>query len=119
MGRYDPGFSTDAPPIQMGATFTLNVSLLSTASTSTPYDLTGYSIRSKMRKTYASTAVIATFTGTILSATGGQLRLSLTSTQTATLAEGYYVYDGEVYTTGGTVYRFIEGRALVTPEVTY
>ena len=121
MGIYHIGFSTDAPPIQMGATFTLNASLTSTSSTATAFNLTSYGVRAKMRQRYSSTSATVSFTGAIISATGGTLRLSLTSTQTAALTEGEYVYDAEVYTTAAspTVYRFLEGKALVTPEVTY
>lgn len=120
MGIYNIGYSTDAPPIKQGATFTLNASLTSTSSTATPFNLTGYAVRGKVRQRYSSTAIIS-FTATILSATGGTLRLALTASQTATLSEGQYVYDAEVYTTAATptVYRFLEGKCLVTPEVTY
>lgn len=121
MGIYNIGFSTGAPPIKQGATFTLNASLTSTASTSSPFVLTGYSVRGKIRSRYSSTSVLVSFTGVVLSATGGQTRLSLTAAQTAALAEGQYVYDTEIYTTAATpvVYRFLEGKVLVTPEATY
>lgn len=118
MGIYNIGFSTDAPPIKQGATFTLNVELTSTSSTASPFVLTGYSVRGKIRSRYSSDLIQA-FTTTIISSTGGQLRLSLSSTETAALPEADYVYDAEVYTTGGTVHRFLEGKARVTPEVTY
>ncbi len=121
MGVYNIGFSTDAPPIQMGATFILNASLTSSGSTSVPFNLTSYQVRAKMRLRYSSTDPVISFTATKLSSTGGQVRLSFPSSQTAAMTEGIYVYDAEVYTTGAspTVYRFLEGRALVTPEVTY
>lgn len=121
MGIYHIGYSTDAPPIKQGATFTLNCSLTSTSSTSTPFNLTSYQVRGKIRQRYNSTSATISFTAAKLSSTGGTLRLSLTSTQTAGLSEGGYVYDAEVYTTSAspTVYRFLEGKALVTPEVTY
>lgn len=118
MGIYHIGFSTNAPPIKQGATFTLNCALTSTASTSSAFVLTGYSIRAKMRERYSATPPV-NFTASIISSTGGQVRLSLSSTETAALTEGVYVYDAEVYTTGLTVFRFLEGKALVTPEVTY
>lgn len=121
MGVYNIGFSTNAPAIKMGATFTLNAALTSTSSTASAFVLTGYSVRGKIRQRYNSTGILVAFTASVVSSTGGQVRLSLTSTQTAALTEGSYVYDAEVYTTSAspTVYRFLEGRCLVTPEVTY
>lgn len=121
MGVYNLGYSTDAPPIRQGATFTLNASLTSTSSTSAAFNLTGYLVRAKMRQRYSSSTATVSFTGALLSATAGTLRVSLTAAQTAALTEGSYVYDVEVYTTAATpvVYTPLYGRALVVPEVTY
>lgn len=119
MGIYNIGYSTDAPPVQQGATYTLNFTAYTGSSTGSAFNFTGYSLRSKIRQRYNSTSVTATFTASILSSTGGTGRISLSSTQTAALAEGGYVYDLEAYTTGLVVNRVLEGKLLVTPEVTY
>lgn len=119
MGIYHIGYSTDAPPVQQGATYTLNFTAYTGTSTGSAFNFTGYSLRSKVRQRYNSTAVTATFTCTILSSTAGTGRLTLSSTVTAALSEGGYVYDVEAYTTGLVVSRILEGKLLVTPEVTY
>lgn len=117
MGVLNLGYSTDTDPIKQGATFVLDVSLTSSGSTATAFNLTGYSVRGKIRAVYNSTGSVS-FTAAVLSSTGGTFRLSLTHTQTALLTGTNYVYDAEIYTTS-VVYRVVEGRAKVTPEVTY
>ena len=118
MGVLNLGYSTGADPIKQGATFVLNVSLTSSGSTASAFNLTGYSVRAKLRKQFDSTSAVS-FTAAVISAVGGTFRLTLSSTQTVSLDAGTYVYDAEIYTTGTTVYRVVEGKALVTPEVTY
>ena len=119
MGRYDIGWSSTQPPIQQGATFTLNGTAYD-GSTSTPYNFTGYSIAGKLRKHYDSTAAAASFTASFLAATAGTFRVQLSSTVTGALSEGYYVYDVEATSTSvPKVVRVLEGRALVSPQATY
>lgn len=120
MGHSDIGGSTNNPPVQQGATFTLNFTAYTSTALTTAYDFTGYTLAAKARRHYDSTAAAVSFTATILSATAGTGRLALTSTQTAALTEGYYVYDVEATnSTGASVLRILEGRMLVTPQVTY
>lgn len=80
------------------------------------YDLTDYTVASQMRKNYASSAA-TTFTASH-NGSGGKITLALTSSVTADLEPGRYLYDVEITSPGGTISRVIEGIATVTPGMT-
>lgn len=83
-----------------------------------PVDLTGYGIRSQIRKTPSSTTKVIDISASIPAPLEGKIELSLTDTQTTALPAGVYVYDVELYVIGGNVERVLEGAITVTPEVT-
>ncbi len=101
--------------IDQGATFTTTVTV--TDANGDAVNLSGYSVAAQIRKTYASSAISATFTTSIAAATG-QVTLSLTDTETANLEAGRYVYDLNINSSGGQKTRVVEGQATVTPGVT-
>lgn len=103
--------------IDQGSTFATDVEV--TDDNDVPLDLTGYTARAQLRKSYGSNSSTA-FTVTIKSpTTAGQLAISLSSTQTTALKAGRYVYDIEIVrTSDSTVTRILEGIITVTPEVT-
>lgn len=81
-------------------------------------DLTGYTGRSQLRRSYFSTSNV-TFAVTISSPVTGEIVISLPSSQTANLKYGRYVYDVElVEDSSGNVERILEGIVTVYPEVT-
>jgi len=81
-------------------------------------DLDGYSAAAQIRKSYSSSSSTS-FTTAIDSTTStGKITLSLTSTQTAALEEGRYVYDVEITASDSTVTRPIQGTVTVRPNVT-
>ena len=82
-------------------------------------DLAGHTAAAQIRKSYSSSTSTA-FTTAIDSTTStGKITLSLTSTQTAALEEGRYVYDLEITKTAdSTVTRPIQGTVTVRPNVT-
>ena len=88
-------------------------------NTGTVIDLTGYTLASQLRKTYASSAS-TTFAPVIVSATLGTFTLALTDVHTAvgTLERGRHVYDVIVTDAGGDKTRIQEGIAVVSPSVT-
>ena len=105
--------------LEKGASFNTTITLYDVNNT--PYDLTGYTANSQIRKSYYSANAVATFT-TAFSATpaDGDLTLSLTYQQTANVAPGRYVYD--VYLTSGNTLsrvRVLEGIINVTPSATH
>jgi hypothetical protein len=111
--------------LDQGATFVLQVSCVY-ASTGAVFPLTDFLVGGQIRKTRKASVVTKSFTCTVLDAAGGVLRASLSATDTAALVAGdtdtdaksKYVYDIEIYKNDGTVYRVIEGRLTVRPEVT-
>jgi len=101
--------------LDQGATFNRQ---LTVKDDGTVMNLTGYSVASKMRSTHDSGTVVGTFTCTVSNATGGIILMSMTSSTTAGIEEGIYVYDLEMTSGGGTVTRLMEGTVTVNPEVT-
>jgi len=101
--------------IDQGTTFTLSITV--SDFTDTPINLTGYTLRSQMRKSYNSNTYTA-FTVTSDEPTEGEINLSLTATQTSALRYGRYVYDVEIVSSTGEVTRVLEGIVTVNPEVT-
>ena len=81
-----------------------------------PKDLTGWTSRSQLRKSYYSTTATS-LTANITDAANGEITLSLTANTTANIKAGRYVYDLEV-ANAGSVIRVIEGIITVMPEVT-
>jgi hypothetical protein len=99
--------------IDQGATFSIDVTV--TDEDNLPFDLTGYSGRSQLRKHYTSSNSHS-FT-VQLGGNTGIINLSLTNTQSANIVAGRYVYDVEIFT-ANSVLRVIEGIATIAPEVT-
>lgn len=85
-----------------------------------PFDLTGYSVRSQIRRTYDSCDVFP-FTATIDDVINGNVTLSLPATVSVNMDNTSYVWDMEVYsdTDTGIVYRPVSGTVTVSPEVTH
>ena len=103
--------------INTGATFSQTFSL-ENISTNSALDLSGFSASSQMRKHAGSTGVAATFTASIQNAENGALQVGLSSSTTATLKPGRYVYDVIVSDSVGEVTRVVEGSVLVRQGVT-
>lgn len=102
--------------IDQGTTFSLTITV--TDLNNNALDLTNYTARSQMRRSYGASSYVA-FTATIDDdPTTGELTISLTPTQTSALKIGRYVYDVEIEDNAGNVTRVLEGIITVTPEVT-
>jgi hypothetical protein len=82
-----------------------------------PVNLTGYSASSQMRKSYYSssaTNITASVTGT----SNGEITLSMTAANTASLTPGRYLYDLIINDGANNVTRVVEGIATVLPSIT-
>ncbi len=101
--------------IDQGATYnnTINV----TDANGAGIDLTGYSVRSEMRKSYYSSTSYS-FTLAFINAANGSVSMSMSAANTANLTAGRYVYDVEVEDPLGNVSRIFEGIINVLPNVT-
>jgi hypothetical protein len=104
-----------------GASFDYTFTWQETAGTvTTPVNLTGYSARMQVRRTYDSTAValsLVSGTGITLGGTAGTIILEANPTTTAAIPAGQYVYDLEMVQSGA-VTRLLQGTFIVDPEVT-
>ena len=113
--------------IDQGSDFAIDLTITESGSAK---NLTGYSGRAQMRSTHASSSVTASFTVSVVNAcaviiqytnnaSAGTMKLEMSSSTTAGVAAGRYVYDLEIHTSGdATVKRLIQGSVTVNPEVT-
>lgn len=93
------------------------VTILVTDDTGTARNLSGYSARGQLKRSFYSTSNTA-FTININNPSEGEVILSLTADQTANLKYGRYVYDVELVSNTNSVERIVEGIVTVYPEVT-
>jgi DNA/RNA endonuclease YhcR with UshA esterase domain len=86
-----------------------------------PVDLTTYSARMQVREKYTSKTFIVSLTtqnnGIVLGDDEGTIEVYISDETTSTFPAKDYVYDIELISSG-EVYRLIEGKFIVTPEVT-
>lgn len=101
--------------IDQGTTYTVTISV--TDNTGSARDLTGYTGRAQLKRSYYTNTNTA-FTVTIDNPGEGEIDLSLTATQTSGLKAGRYVYDVELVSNTNTVERIVEGIVTIYPEVT-
>lgn len=84
-------------------------------------DLTGYSARMQVREKHTSKSSVLsidTSAGGLAVNDQGAIDISISASTTANLVAKDYVYDLEIVSSGGIVTRLIEGKFMVTPEVT-
>lgn len=99
-----------------GSNFSSVVSVVDTDNS--PIDLTNYTARGQIRKTYTSTN-FNYFSCVIGSpATNGEINISLAASTTSAMKAGRYVYDIEIESEHGVITRVIEGQFILTPSVT-
>jgi hypothetical protein len=101
--------------IDTGSTFGAIITVK--GSDGLPLNLTGYTVASYIRKSYAS-RVHVDFNATVYSTTGGQIRLSLTDESTSAIKPGRYMYDVEIQNSLGERLRVSEGIIIFTPQIT-
>lgn len=102
--------------IDQGTTFSANITAKD--SDGVVRDLTNFTARAQLRRSYNSANSI-TFGANILVPASGNVTLSLTDAVTANLKQGRFVYDLELVQANTlTVERLVEGIVTVFPEVT-
>jgi len=80
-------------------------------------NLSGYSASSQIRKSYYSSTA-NNFTATITGTANGEITLSMTAANTATLTPGRYLYDLVITAPDTTKTRVVEGIINVLAGVT-
>ena len=103
--------------LDQGTTFN-NIINLTDDLTNAYINVSGYVVRSQMRRSYFSANISANIICTITDAANGEITMSLPAANTSALKAGRYLYDVEVVDTTGTTSRILEGIITVTPEVT-
>jgi len=101
--------------IEQGATFNTTINVEDTAGAA--INLYGYTANSMMRKSYYSTSA-TTITSTVTGTANGEVTLSVSATNTASLTPGRYVYDVIITSPTSVVTRVVEGIVTVLPSVT-
>lgn len=95
----------------------LSVTITVTDSTGSARNLSNFTGRAQLRRSYYSVSNVA-FTVEINNPSEGEIIMSLSADQTANLRYGRYVYDLELVENNTDVERVIEGTVTVYPEVT-
>tara|TARA_Y100001937_G_scaffold18849_1_gene26063 strand:+ start:33380 stop:33718 length:339 start_codon:yes stop_codon:yes gene_type:complete len=102
--------------VDQGTDFSIAIDV--TDSSGTVLDLTGFTAKGQIRRSFNSSTAVD-ITCTVRSpATDGILDISLTNAQTNAMKAGRYVYDVEITSSGGVKDRVLEGQIEVMPGVT-
>ena len=83
-----------------------------------PFDLSDYTGKSQIRKSYYSANATAEFTITIINPIAGVIGINLTSVNTSNVPAGRYVYDIVIKNSNNERTRVLEGIVNVLPRVT-
>ena len=92
--------------------------ILEDSQSNSAKDLTGFTGTCKMQRTL-NLGGLTSFNLAFTNRTLGKVRISLTSTQTANIADGKYFYELLLTDPSGVVERVIEGVVIVKHPVTY
>ena len=102
--------------IEQGSTWELRMEIDSQADTDK--NMTGYTVASKIGKSYYDTSPVSMYFQYIVQSSG-IFKILLTAAQTAALDPAHeYVYDVEITDSAGVVTRMIQGRATISPGIT-
>jgi len=102
--------------LEQGVTYVNQITLDDV--TGSPYNLTGFAVKSQAKKSYYSTNPTIVFTATVFDANNGIIQLSANSASTANVSPGKLVYDVVITDSSNTVTRVLEGQIFVSPAVT-
>jgi hypothetical protein len=103
--------------LDQGTTFN-NIINLSDDITNSNINISGYTVRSQMRRSYYSANATANITCTITNAAQGEITMNMSAGTTANIKAGRYLFDLETVDGLGTVSRVLEGIITVTPGIT-
>ena len=101
--------------MEQGASFSTTVNVEDTAGSAV--NLTNYIASSQMRKSYYSTSY-NTISSVITGNANGEITMTMTAANTASLTPGRYVFDLVITSPTTIKTRVVEGVIVVTPGVT-
>jgi hypothetical protein len=99
---------------EQGATFNLNFRV---ETDGTPWNLTGYTFAMQVRRSSASTTTLLNITSATMTSVG-HVSVTVSAATMTDVPAGRWVYDIELTSSGAEVTRILEGRFIVTAEVT-
>jgi len=103
--------------IEQGATFSRVITIKDNSNVAV--DITSDTFAGQVRKRHQSASTEAAFSFTITDAANGEVTATISSTDTAAMTPGDFVYDIEwTQASDSSVTRLLEGVARVTPQVT-
>jgi hypothetical protein len=110
--------------IQQGTTYSARIAVKDADAAA--INLSGYHTRGKARHSYGSTGVLIDLAPAVVSGSpanwdslaSGLVDIALSASSTASLPVAQGVYDVEMYNDAGTVTRILQGKVLISPEVT-
>ena len=83
-----------------------------------PINVASYVFTGQIRKSYYSKNPTANLTFTIINATTGNVKMSMTAATTANIPAGRYLYDVKMVDSAATTNRLVEGIITINPQVT-
>jgi len=99
---------------EQGATFNLNFRV---ETDGTPWNLTGYTFAMQVRRSTSATTTLLNLTTATMTSVG-HVSATVSATTMSGVPAGRWVYDIELTSSGGEVTRILEGRFIVTAQVT-
>ena len=99
---------------EQGATFNLNFRV---ETNGTPWNLTGYTFAMQVRRSTSATTTLLNLTTATMTSVG-HVTATVNATTMSGVPAGRWVYDIELTSSGGQVTRILEGRFIVTAQVT-
>lgn len=103
--------------MDQGADFNYVINL-SDDLTNANINVSGYTVRSQMRRSYYSANASANLVCTITDAPTGEITISLPASNTSNLKAGRYIFDVKTTDTLNVESRVLEGIITVTPAAT-
>jgi hypothetical protein len=103
---------------EQGATFNLNFTV---QTDGVPWDFTGYTAAMQVRRSTSSATTLLNLSSTngdITMNSSGEVSVTVSATEMTSLPSGRWVYDIEFTSPSDEVTRLLEGRFIVSAEVT-
>jgi hypothetical protein len=99
---------------EQGATFNLNFRV---ETDGTPWNLSDYTFAMQVRRSTSSNTTLLNITSATMTS-GGEVSVTVSAATMTDVPAGRWVYDIELTSSGDEVTRILEGRFIVTAEVT-
>ena len=103
--------------MDQGTTFN-NIINLTNDTTNANVNISGYIVKSQMRRSYFSANATANIVCVVTDPSLGEISMTLDAANTNNIKAGRYLFDVETVDLSNTVTRILEGIITVTPSIT-